>query len=253
MPLGKVSARAAACLGMTAVATAWTLCALPCIYVVVLLRRCRLGVSGRTIRRLNWGYGRVMLFLMRPWLPVRIRDAARPKGHAPGVLVCNHQSFLDLFLLAAQDEADLCLMARHWPFRLYFFAPAMLAAGFIDAESLPGEAVAALAKERLKEGAMLVVFPEGHRSRTGRLGRFHAGAFRIAVEADVPVFPLVIRDSFAVCPPGRLFLDPSPVHMVCLAPVHPRDFRHEPLPHRAMMRHVRALFVQNLNEAGVGR
>jgi len=72
----------------------------------------------------------------------------------------------------------------------------------------------------LRDGKSFAVFPEGHRSRDGRLGTFYPGAFRLAIEAGVPLVPVCTRGLRALCPakewrirPGRvevLFGDPIP-------------------------------------------
>ena len=148
-------------------------------------------------RRAIWFYGRGMLFWLRPWLPVHLRRGDLAVRFPASVMVCNHQSFLDIYLLGAQDQANLCLVTKSWPFRrLFFFAPIMRCARYIDVESLPVEQAEALCLQRLQEGATLVFFPEGRRTKTGALGKFHSGAFRVAVRAGRPVLPLLIRNSF---------------------------------------------------------
>jgi hypothetical protein len=56
------------------------------------------------------------------------------------------------------------------------------------------------ARETLKEGMSLVVFPEGARSFTGHMGVFRRGAFMLADELQLPVVPLTINGSFDVKP-----------------------------------------------------
>jgi 1-acyl-sn-glycerol-3-phosphate acyltransferase len=76
------------------------------------------------------------------------------------------------------------------------------------------------ALDMLNEGHSFAVFPEGHRTRDGRLGPFYPGAFRLAIEAGVPVLPVCSRGLRNLCParewrmrPGRvdvLFGEPIP-------------------------------------------
>ena len=56
------------------------------------------------------------------------------------------------------------------------------------------------ARETLKEGMSVVVFPEGARSFTGHMGVFRRGAFMLADELQLPVVPLTINGSFNVKP-----------------------------------------------------
>lgn len=199
------------------------------------------------------GYGRGMLFLWRPWMPVLVQNADLARATGPCIIVANHQSSLDPYLLGAQTEANLCLVSKTWPYRLlFFFAPAMRLAGYVDVESLPALAAEEICLRRLREGATLVFFPEGRRTRDGALGRFYAGAFALAVKANVPVVPLLIHNSRAVFPAGGRFFTPAPVHMRMLPAQHPTDFAHADLPHRALMRSVRNDFVQHLQKSMQG-
>ena len=234
-------------IAICAIFVCWTIAVLPLTLCIAALRTVSPGAMRSATRRYIWLYGRSMLFLLRPWLPVSMRHA-RMAVECPGsVIVCNHQSFLDIYLLGAQDQANLCLLTKSWPFRLlFFFAPTMRSAEYIDAESLAAEQVEEQCLDRLRCGATLLIFPEGSRTRTGALGKFRAGAFHVAVKAGRPVLPLLIHNSFQVFPPGSKGFNPATIHMEFLDPVWPQDFADELLPHRAMMRHVRNLYVKHL-------
>ncbi len=230
----------------------WTILLLPCACVLLLL-----GMTGDpSIRRLTreavWFYGRSTLALLSPFIPVRLRDRDVAKRCAPCIIVANHQSFLDLFLLGAQNERNLCLISKSWPYRrLFFFAPIMRAAGYIDAERLSPEELERRCLQRLAEGATLVVFPEGRRTRDGGLGRFHAGAFRLSCLSGLPVAPLVIVDSYAVFRVGSSRFTPGTVTLRMLPPVYPGAFSEEDLPHRAMMRRVRHEVAEALSTSAL--
>ncbi len=243
---GKIS-RVFSSAAIYAVFILWTLLLLPCMLGLAALHRIRPEHMGSASRRYIWLYGRSMLRLLRPWLPVCVRNADMAVRHPASIIVCNHQSFLDIYLLGAQEQTNVCLIAKRWPFRLlFFFAPAMRCAGYIDAESLPAEEVEARCLQRLREGVTLVIFPEGRRTRTGVLGKFRAGAFYLAERSGRPVLPLLVHNSFQALPPGGRLFCPCRIRMEFLEPVRPQDFADALLPHRAMMRHVRQLYVQRL-------
>ncbi|MDR2695341.1 MAG: 1-acyl-sn-glycerol-3-phosphate acyltransferase [Deltaproteobacteria bacterium] len=199
-------------------------------------------------RKYIWLYGHLTLFFLRPWLPVQIRNPDLAVRHPCSIIVPNHQSFLDLYLISAQNQANVCLVTKGWPFQLlFFFAPAMHSAGYINAESLPAGEFEELCLQRLQEGATLVIFPEGRRTRNGSLGRFHSGAFRVAARARAPVLPLLIKNTFHIFPPGSKSFSPATIEMAFLEPVFPQDCAAELLPHRSMMRRVRTQFLQHLH------
>jgi 1-acyl-sn-glycerol-3-phosphate acyltransferase len=237
-------------LAIAAVFLCCTLLVLPCILLIAALHRLLPAAMRRASRTCIWLYGHGTLFFLRPWLPVRIGNPGLAVQYPRSIILPNHQSFLDLYLISMQYQANVCFVTKSWPYRLlFFFAPVMRCAGYIDAERLPPEEAEALCLQRLQEGATLVIFPEGRRTRNGELGRFHSGAFRVAVQAQVPVLPLVIKNTFRIFPPGGTRFSPAPIDMEFLDPVFPHSFAGELLPHRAMMRRVRAQFLQHLPEA----
>jgi 1-acyl-sn-glycerol-3-phosphate acyltransferase len=234
-------------LAIAAVFLCWTIIILPCTLLIAALHKFWPTAMCNANRRYIWFYGYTTLFLLRPWLPVRMRNPGLAVRYPRAIITPNHQSFLDIYLLSAQRQSNVCMITKSWPYKLlFFFAPTMRSAGYIDAESLSAGEVEELCLQRLQEGATLVIFPEGRRTRDGFLGRFHSGAFRVAVRAQIPVLPLLIKNTFHIFPPGSKTFLPAPIEMEFLDPVFPRDFTQELLPHRAMMRHVRTQFLQHL-------
>jgi 1-acyl-sn-glycerol-3-phosphate acyltransferase len=75
------------------------------------------------------------------------------------------------------------------------------------------------AEEMLRGGDSFVVFPEGHRTRTGKLGPFHHGAFRLAIDAGVPVVPMGMRGLRNVCPAGDWRMRPGRVDVLFGEPI----------------------------------
>jgi 1-acyl-sn-glycerol-3-phosphate acyltransferase len=74
-----------------------------------------------------------------------------------------------------------------------------------------------------KQGTV-IFFPEGHRSRDGKLQPFYSGAFRLAQETGVPIVPLCISGTDIMLPPGHFFLYPATVRLVALDPVDPSGY-----------------------------
>ena len=238
----------ASSLAIAAIFVCWTIIILPCTLLIAALHRLWPAAMCNANRKYIWFYGYTTLFFLRPWLPARMRNPGLAVRYPRSIILPNHQSFLDIYLLGAQNQSNVCMITKSWPHKLlFFFAPTMRSAGYINAEGLSFEEVEALCLARLQEGATLVIFPEGRRTRDGSLGRFHSGAFSVAVRAQIPVLPLLIRNTFHIFPPGSKIFTPAPIEMEFLDPVFPQDFAAELLPHRAMMRHVRAQFLRHLH------
>ena len=85
-------------------------------------------------------------------------------------------------------------------------------------------AIFAWASALTSKGLSLIVFPEGTRSRDGRVGRFKGGSFYLALEAGLPVVPLSVVGSRHVMLKGRLATYPGHVRLVV----------HEPIPTTGM-------------------
>ena len=77
------------------------------------------------------------------------------------------------------------------------------------------------AKNRLKHGRSLVIFPEGARTPDGHLGRFKRGAYQIAIEQQLPIIPITLNGPFKVLPIGSFNVKSHRMEMVIHPPVIP--------------------------------
>jgi len=75
------------------------------------------------------------------------------------------------------------------------------------------------AVDSLKKGTSFAIAPEGRRSRGYKLGRFKMGAFHIAMQAGVPVVPIVIANSSDSMPRSGVFIRPAKIDVKVLPPV----------------------------------
>lgn len=142
------------------------------------------------------------------------------------VLVANHQSWLDpVVLLGLEPRASG--PARGYLYRVPVVRRVLDLLGFFPADS--GEHLTFQAMQRAAAGlrgrdAALLVFPEGTRSRSGEVGPFQRGAFRIAVDHGLPIQPIVIEGLDRVLPPGHLIAQApgrARVRVRYLEPLHP--------------------------------
>ena len=207
------------------------------------------GNSGRIMRHFIWLYGRGWVAIVSPF--VRFRREAREhlRLGRPSILVVNHLSFFDTYLMALLPIYDVTFAVRAWPFRMFWYGRFMRLAGYLDVETSAWDEVRASAEKTLAAGGHLLFFPEGHRSRDGRLQRFYRGAFRLAAETGAPLVPLCIAGTDRLLPPGRLRLSPARVTLRALPPVDPAAFGGPESP-RELLRAVRELMAKNLSEMG---
>jgi 1-acyl-sn-glycerol-3-phosphate acyltransferase len=113
-------------------------------------------------------------------------------------------------------------IAKEEIFKLPFFGLYFKLSGDIpvnrgDRES--GGAALSKARWYLDRGMPVMIFPEGTRSRDGRMGPFKPGAFRLAIEAQVPVLPVAVTGSADGMPKGSPWIRPTLVLIRVLEPV----------------------------------
>jgi putative phosphoserine phosphatase/1-acylglycerol-3-phosphate O-acyltransferase len=167
----------------------------------------------------------------------------------PAVFIFNHQSAVDTLLVAKLLRRDFTGIAKREIRRNPIFGPAFAFAGvvFIDRADT-AKAIEALkpALTALSEGRSIAIAPEGTRSRTRRLGRFKKGAFHIAMQAGVPIVPIVFENALDVLPRGALVLRPANVRAIVLPPIDTRGWTRESLD--AEIEKIRKLYLDVLGE-----
>ena len=201
------------------------------------------GPTDRFVRLAILAYGKVLMAAARPFVRVRVNDL-RGEAAPPLIYAANHQSAVDPYLFAVLSGDNAFVTT--WPFSIPLYNIFMRLAGYIDAGK-GFEHVRERALGLLSRGCSLIVWPEGHRSRDGRLGRFKNGAFVLADLARTGVVPVCIDGSGKVMPPGSRLLSPGRITVSLLPPVFPRGARGEPETVRRLKEQVRELIAGELN------
>ena len=169
------------------------------------------------IRWTNLTYGWVLIRLVPFFAPVKIEyRTIRPTF--PAIIVANHNSAVDPYLFGGFLK-EISFVTT-WPFKIPIYGFFMRLAKYIDANE-GWENVCHKGEEVLRSGCSLIIWPEGHRSRDGRLSRFKNGAFVLAVESGYPVLPVCIIGSRRFLPPGERFMSPSQIRLIVLDPIYP--------------------------------
>lgn len=158
------------------------------------------------------------------WLIIKssgVRVALSGRDHIeegrPYVLMANHQGAFDIFALLAYLPVNFKWVAREEIFRIPVLGWAMAAAGYISIDR-KGKKKAMESVERavakIRDGASVLVFPEGTRSPDGEIHPFKRGGFTLAVKAGVPIIPISIRGSRNVLPRSSLRLRPGRIEII---------------------------------------
>ena len=151
---------------------------------------------------------------------VQLRGGEHLAGGGPFVFTPNHQSHLDILVLLGFLPGITRFAAKHELWRHPVMGGVLDTLGMvpIDREH-PERAVERLRGTSAAEGS-LVIFPEGTRSRDGRLGEFKKGAFVLAIGAGLPVVPVVCRGTRRLMPRGsRLTVVPGEVEILIEPPI----------------------------------
>jgi 1-acyl-sn-glycerol-3-phosphate acyltransferase len=204
---------------------------------------------GKFVYRINQFWTWVILRLGAITLRVEGLENVDPKRSY--VFMVNHQSNIDIPVLIQSLRAfQLRWIAKKELLRVPFFGWAMWATKHIVVDrSDPSEAVRSLAraKERISAGISIVVFPEGTRSRDGKLLRFKKGGFLLAVKTQTTIVPITINGSADVLPAGAWRLRPGTIEVIVEKPVPIGGFRPGNL--RLLSDQVRNRIAANLKPA----
>lgn len=138
------------------------------------------------------------------------------------VVVANHQSQFDIPVIYGHCGLDLRWVMKAELRKLPFIASGCRAIGhiFVD-RSDPDQARTAInaAVKRLKPGTGLLFFAEGTRSRSGQLLNFKKGAFRVAIDQQMPVLPMTVIGTRDVMPADSIRIRPGTVRLRIHPPI----------------------------------
>ena len=162
----------------------------------------------------------------------------------PYVVVSNHESFADI-LLVSHLPWEMKWLSKAELFRIPIMGWMMWLAGDIPVKRGFGpSAVEAMERCRkvLRQKVSVMIFPEGTRSKTTELLPFKDGAFRLAVEAGVPILPLALSGTGTALPKHGWRFGRSAAHLRVLEPVETAGLTLADVP--ALKARVRDLIVQ---------
>ena len=165
----------------------------------------------------------VRVFATAFW-SVRAYAAVRVPRTGGLLLAANHQSYLDPVLIGIAASRPLHFVARRTLFRFAPFAWAIrnLHAHPIDRDRGDIGAIRVVL-ENLRAGRAVVMFPEGTRTRSGRLGEPKEGFARIAARAGVPIVPVLVDGTRRLWPPHNPLPVPGRVNIIFGSPVFPSE------------------------------
>ena len=187
-----------------------------------------LHTVGRSEER-TWRFAKARARTLARVLGVRVhvRGLERLDGR-PCVFVSNHRSHFDIAAILGFVPGINRFTAKKELFREPVLGLVMRTMGMIPVDREHPEKAIERLRRLENDGHSLVFFPEGTRSRDGRLGPFKKGAFVTAIELGLPVVPLVCRGSDRIMPAGGyLTILPGEMDIEILEPVPTRGLSYE--------------------------
>ncbi len=135
-----------------------------------------------------------------PFVKKKVINETAEDFSKPAVIIANHTSFLDI-LAIGMLHPKICFLVNDWVYNSPVFGKAVQRADFYPVSSGIENSLEPL-KKKIKQGYSLMAFPEGTRSESNKIKRFHKGAFYLANEFNLDILPILIHGNSEVNPKG---------------------------------------------------
>ncbi len=175
--------------------------------------------------------GALYLFWARTWsrtiiaacgFTVTVEMPGEVRGLPSAVFMSSHESAIDILALLIAIPHQVRFLAKRSLFFVPFLGWSMWLAGFVPvARESKESGLRALEtlEKRLKKGLSVLIFPEGTRSRDGKLGRFKKAGFLLALRSSIPIVPIAVRGAREILGAEGLTVRRGTVHVMAGSPV----------------------------------
>ena len=176
--------------------------------------------TGETVFKIARFWSRLVLGV--PGVRLKVEQRAPLDPRRPYIFMCNHASMIDIWAGFVAVPVSFRFIAKKQLSRIPLFGWAMWAGRFIFIDRQ--NAVAARrsieeAARRIKSGQSVVIYPEGTRTRDGRLMPFKKGGFHLAIDSGADIVPMAIEGTRALMPRGAMLIRPGEVRLQIGEPI----------------------------------
>jgi 1-acyl-sn-glycerol-3-phosphate acyltransferase len=160
---------------------------------------------GKFIYRISYG---LFFLTLKLFFRLEIKGKKNIPQKGPAIVVANHTSLLDPFVVTCCTDRIIHWLVASWVFRIKPFSFFAKRVPFLKVEPGKGNNKEALkqAMNLLSQDRLIGVFPEGKLSRNGELNPFLSGAAYIGIKSKVPIIPLYIDGTYRAFRRDKIFL-----------------------------------------------
>ena len=203
--------------------------------------------TGNPVHKVARMWARSIMFASR--IKVTVIGLANIDPTQSYVYMSNHQSNFDIPVLLAYLPVQFRWLAKAELFKIPIFGRAMRGAGYIKIDRYNQESAFESINEaarKMKNGVSAMIFPEGTRSRDGNIKDFKKGGFIMAVDAGVPIVPLVLKGTWSIMDKSSMRINTGEVSLNIGAPVATTAYTRENKDE--LMQSVRAVICEGFEE-----
>ncbi len=204
--------------------------------------------SGNFMHIIARFWGKSILVISR--IKVSVKGLSNIDTSSPYIYMPNHQSNFDIPVLLGHLTVQFRWLAKMELFKIPIFGRAMRNVGYISIDRSNRQSAfesLKVAADKIKSGVSVLIFPEGTRSRDGKIRPFKKGGFVMAIDSGVPIVPVVISGTRAIMPKGKFRVYPGHVSMVIHKPIGTSTYTRE--TKEALMEKVRRVIYDNFEKS----
>ena len=201
----------------------------------------------RKIRKVIHLFARfIMVWHGIPRVKFKTKSASNEIEKSPSIILCNHQSVLDLMALLSQIE-NVVFMTNKWVWNSPLFGYIIQKAGYIlAADGI--ENTEQQIKSHIDKGVNVAIFPEGTRSADCSIKRFHSGAFFLAKSLEVQILPAILYGAGKVLPKKSNLLNPGRIELYFDDKINVCDIAKEHKTMRSIASYMRKYYQKRYSE-----
>jgi uncharacterized protein len=156
-----------------------------------------------------------------PFLHKKVINKFNENFEKPAIIIANHSSFIDILAMGMLSP-KIIFLVNDWVYNSPIFGGTVRKAGFYPvSEGIEG-GVEHL-RQKVNEGYSLMIFPEGTRSESNQIKRFHKGAFYLAEEFNLDILPVLIHGASEAIPKGDFVIHSSTLTVSILERITPEN------------------------------